>query len=186
MIGNSLAGIYGTGAPPIPPSSFESIATVTAAGGETSLSFGSISADYKSLQIRILSRRTTGTTAIVQVQFNSDTASNYWWHYISGDGATAAATNSGAATTSMRTFFMNSGTNVANQYGVGVIDILDYASTTKYKTLRSFGGNDQNATGRVSLTSGMWNSTAAVTSVEFSFLGDALAAGSTFALYGVK
>ena len=184
--GNSAYSAASNSVTPAVPSSYESIATTTAAGGETSITFSSIASTYKHLQLRILARRTTGINAIVQLQFNGDTASNYWWHILDGDGTTAAASNSGAATTAMRCFTMNSGTNLANQYGAGIIDVIDYASTSKYKTIRTFGGNDQNATGRVNLNSGMWNSTSAVTSIVVSFLGDALAAGSTFALYGIR
>jgi hypothetical protein len=169
------------------PTSFESIATFTAAGGETAFNFASIPSTYKHLQFRILSRRTTGINALVALQFNGDTGSNYWWHSIEGDGATVAANfGPSALTTRVQTFWMNPGTNLAGQFGGGIIDIHDYASTTKNKTVKSLGGGDANGAGKIGLFSGSWTNTSAITSVNVYFVGDAVVAGSTFALYGIK
>jgi len=188
MIGNSLAGIYGTGAPPIPPSSFESIATVTASGGETSLSFTSIASTYKSLQIRGLSRRAdSGTTISTDaLRFNSDTAANYTTHRLSGDGATATAGGNGGATEIV--FSRGAGaTATAGIFGAVIADIIDYASTTKYKTVRSLTGFDINASGsNIYLYSGAWLSTSAITSITIYANGNTIAAGETYALYGIK
>ena len=96
MIGNSLAGIYGTGAPPIPPSSFESIATATGTGSSGVITFSSIPSTYKSLQIRYMSKDTNASDGVLnpKIQFNSDTGNNYAYHELRGDG-TSATTNAG-------------------------------------------------------------------------------------------
>ena len=81
-----------------------------------------------------------------------------------------------------------SGTNYPAS-GVSIIDIHDYASTTKAKTVRSIGGFDDNATigiSRMQLSSGLWTQTTAISSLVFTFGGDALNAGSVFSLYGIK
>jgi hypothetical protein len=70
---------------------------------------------------------------------------------------------------------------------VAIIDIHDYASTTRNKTVRSFEGSDNNGTGDVTLVSGLWLNTAAVTSATVSVLGGInYAAGTTISLYGIK
>ena len=187
MIGNSLAGIYGTGAPPIPPSSFESIATETVgSGGTASITFSSIAADWTHLQVRALSRHTgSGVPNTTRVQLNGDTATNYSSHLLGGSGsaafATAASTiplfNAGAVAGSAAS---------ANVFGAFIMDILDYKNVSKYKTSRSLSGIDNNGSGEVGLVSGLWQNTAAVTSITiFAQSGD-LAEYSTFALYGVK
>jgi hypothetical protein len=181
---NNVVGLLGGAAPEV--GDYESIATYTATGGETAFNFTSISSSYKHLQFRILARRTTGINAVVALQFNGDTASNYWWHLLEGNGSTATSSAAGAAANRIQTFWINPSVNLADQYGAGVIDILDYANTNKNKTVRALGGGDANGTGKINLASGSWTNTAAITSVNVYFLGDAVTSGSSFALYGIK
>jgi hypothetical protein len=72
---------------------------------------------------------------------------------------------------------------------VGIIDIQDYVSTTKNKTVRSITGNNSNNvnTGYVSLASGLYRATTAITSISL-IDASAIAFGtsSTFALYGIR
>ena len=174
-------------------SSFDSIATATAAGGETSFTFSSIPSTYKHLQIRILYKDTYSTTAntqVTQLQFNGDTGTNYVYHYLQGNGTSATA---GGATGQTAAFVVNSGgTSAAGQtsiFGVGIADILDYASTSKNKTIRSIGGLNNNTTSTsiyLGLSSSLWLNTAAITSIKILPGNIAFAAGTTFALYGIK
>jgi hypothetical protein len=77
-------------------------------------------------------------------------------------------------------------TQLANTYGVIVIDILDYTNTNKYTTVRTLGGYDNNGSGAVALFSGLWLNTAAITSIQTGafFAGDDT--NSQLALYGIK
>jgi hypothetical protein len=166
-----------------PPNSYESIATVTVgAGGSATVSFTSIPATYTHLQIRSFSRIPTGGNNGL-LTFNSDTGANYATHLLYGDGASAAAIS-----------FINDnyiyGSRVStatSTYGVGVIDILDYANTNKFKTVRLLTGNDDNGSGIVSLNSGLWRSTSAITSITYTAQsGGTFAQYTQFALYGIK
>ena len=158
----------------------------TATGSVTSFTFSSIPSTYKHLQIRCLSRRDTGVSHVIALQFNGDTATNYWWHLLEGNGSTATSSSISSATNRVLTFWPNPSVNLAGQFGAGIIDIHDYASTTKNKTVRSFGGGDANGSGKINLTSGVWNSTSAINSIVISFVGDTVVTGTTFALYGMK
>ena len=182
---------------PATASSFESIATITAAGGETSLSFTSIPSTYKSLQMRWIakdSQTTINGAGPVYVTFNSDTASNYVYHQLNGNGTAAAATWSGGASGSigLRNALNRSYTGYTNIFGTGIMDIQDYTSTSKYKTTRTLTGVDANNAGQgggfdfgVGLQSGIWMSTAAITTIKVE-PGTCFVAGTTFALYGIK
>jgi hypothetical protein len=121
-------------------------------------------------------------------QFNSDTGNNYAYHILYGDGSSAAAYN-GSSTNVMRSYSVcSSSSSNTLIYGVGVIDILDYKNTNKYKTLRHLGGYDRNGAGELNLASGLWQSSNALTSIKFT-LSEATAnyeVGSQFALYGIK
>ena len=189
MIGNIAAGLFGVGVTPS-TSSYESIATVSVGSAQSSIVFSSIPSTYKHLQIRYLARsaRTTSTGATMLVQFNSDTGNNYAYHILYGDGATPTAYN-GSTTNVIRSYSVASSSSSNTQtYGVGVIDILDYGSTSKYKTLRHLGGYDRNGSGEINLASGLWQSTSAISTITLT-LAEATAnyeTNSTFALYGIK
>ena len=191
MIGNSLAGIYGTGAPPIPPSSFESIATATGTGSSGVITFSSIPSTYKSLQIRYMSKDTNASDGILnpKIQFNSDTGNNYAYHELRGNGT---VTDANAGDSYSGVLIMGSSlreSSASSIMGVALVDILDYASTTKNKTVRYISGTDTNggAVGqRISLGSGLWINTDAVTLISINADVSNFTTTSTFALYGVN
>jgi hypothetical protein len=72
-------------------------------------------------------------------------------------------------------------------FGAIVLDVLDYANTSKNKTLRSFFGHDRNGTGEIGFDSSLWMKTEEIKSIRFSIVGGSnFVANSSFALYGVK
>lgn len=149
----------------------------------TSVTFNSIPQTYASLQVRFIAKNNSAAGALPVFNFNNDTGSNYAYHYLTGNGSAASA--SGVATTSYIQIY-DFPDNTANIFGAAIADIHNYASTTQYKTLRSFHGFDANGSGNVRIGSGLWMSTAAITSVKIDFQGDSYPAGCTFALYGMK
>ena len=169
--------------------SYESIATVTVgSGGSSSIEFTSIPATYTHLQIRGIGTCTRNIgTMDLNITFNSDTGANYSWHMIVGNGSAVDAYN-GTSTTYMKTMIYSLPT--ANVYGAGVIDILDYANTNKYKTVRSLNGCDNNAgttDSQMYFASGNWRSTSAITSITVkSLAGFNFTTASKVSLYGIK
>jgi hypothetical protein len=182
MIGNIAAGLYGIGVVPV-TSSYESIATVSVgSGGQSTISFTSISSSYKHLQIRYIARDTTGNENTI-IRFNSDTGNNYATHYLLGNGSSASA----GAASSNNFIYADILTYSATSYSAGVIDILDYGSSSKNKTVRTLAGIDLNGSGTVWLASGVWlNSSTAINSITLTLGSYAFAQNSHFALYGIK
>jgi hypothetical protein len=174
-----------------PSGAYDSIATTTVgAGGSSTITFSSIPATYTHLQLRYIARDTTAAVDVVGVvvRFNSDSGANYTRHYLLGDGGSVYA---GAATsrTSIVGGLVLGGGGPASVFSVGVIDILDYANTNKYKTYRVLTGVDTNGTsptGYVDFESALWLSTAAISSITFTLASGNYAQYSQFALYGVK
>ena len=165
----------------IPPNSYESIATVTVgSGGTSAVTFTSIPATYTHLQVRALGKDASIYGAIF-MRFNNDTASNYSRHGLYGDGSSPAAFGaSGAPYMNLLSTPVSSG-----GFGVGVIDVLDYTNTNKYKTIRSLNGWDNNGSGLVMLVSGNWRDTSAISRIDI--LSDStIGEYSSFALYGIK
>lgn len=174
------------------PNNFYSIATVTAAGGETSLTFSSIPSTYTHLQIRLISRQSSASVATgsIKLTFNGDNANNYPYHYLQGNGTSAVATGSSANAWIYLTDASQQNNATAGMFAAAIVDIIDYANTSKYKTTKYIAGGDANtATTNESMSvgSGVWMSTSAINSITLSVTGAVTyIAGSTFALYGVK
>jgi len=173
----------------LPSGAYDSIATTTVgATSVPSITFSSIPATYTHLQIRYLvkSARAGNTLDELNLRMNGDTGSNYAEHQVMGDGSTAQSQGVG----SQNNIEIGEGwcgtTTAGSQFGVGVIDILDYVSTSKYKTIRALGGLDMNGSGRVGLGSGLWMNTSAVTSLTFFAENANITQYSSFALYGIK
>ena len=190
MIGAITAGLFSDAGAPTSTNSFESIATVTVgSGGQSSISFSSIPSTYKHLQIRVLARSDRAVTwEGAWVCLNGDTAGTlYTRHLIDGDGATATA--SATVPTSGGTVPTNTpgASTTANVFGAGVVDILDYTDTNKYKTLRLLTGFDANGSGDLRFISGLWRNTNAVSSIVLNTQGGgSFVQYSSFALYGVR
>jgi hypothetical protein len=162
-------------------SSYESIATANGTGSSGTITFSSIPSTYTHLQVRAVAP--VGNYITGKLQFNSDTGSNYTRHTLLGNGSNAQATNSGASQT-----YIQLGLGRSSYPYAMVIDILDYANTNKYKTMRMLAGFDTNNTdgGEVCLESGLWMSTSAISTVTFGLTSGNYPTNAKFALYGIK
>lgn len=182
------------------PGSYESIATVdVGAGGSSTITFSSIPQTYTHLQIRMICKDSNGgsytqaisSAAPMYVRFNSDSGGNYASHQILGNGSAVTA----YGPTSITAFYVggtfsnsNAGTN--NMFAAAIIDILDYANTSKYKTGRVLSGFAQNAaaganSAGASFGSGLWMSTSAITSISLGAPANTFVQYSQAALYGI-
>jgi hypothetical protein len=167
---------------------FESISTVTVgAGGSSSISFTSIPATYSHLQVRVFARTNRADTLdYLQFNFNSDTASNYAYHFLEGGGSSIGPSSS-VTQPNVRHIYLPGANNLANVFGGFVTDILDYSNTSKNKTTRHLGAFDANGSGTCVVGSGLWMSTAAISSIQITPIsGNSFVQYSSFALYGIK
>jgi len=182
MIGAITAGLFSTGAAAGGGTAYESIATVTVGIlGASSIDFTSIPSTYKHLQVRGILRNTIASSTVL-LNLNSDTGANYARHRLSGDGSTATA----AAATGSTYAGIGDAPSTANTFYTTIIDILDYANTSKNKTIRNLYGYDLNGSGESGIRSNLWASTAAVTSLSFTLGANQFAQYSQLALYGIK
>jgi hypothetical protein len=177
---NNVVGLLGGAAPEV--GDYESIQTYTVgSGGQASITFSSIPSTYKHLQIRYIAATST-VNQNLQYTFNSDSSAVYANHRLLGDGSVVvadAATGNG---------FMSIGRSGQNStsFAAGVFDLLDYKDTNKFKTARTLYGTDGNGSGQVFFASGLWRSTAAVSTVTIVPASSNFAQYTNFALYGIK
>jgi hypothetical protein len=171
-----------------PDGAYDALATVTVpSGGVASITFAGIPNTYKHLQIRSMFRSgTAGSEDSVIMRFNGDSGNNYSYHFLFGNGSSANASAT-SSTSLIYPWAVPAASFLANSFGVQIIDLLDYANTTKNKTTRTLAGYDDNSTGgRIALTSGAWYNTSAVNSISITTGGSSIAQNSQFTLYGVR
>ena len=183
MIGAIVAGGLSAMTPPV-TNSYESIMTYTVgSGGQSTITFSVIPSTYKHLQLRVIGNVSTDSNMTMRLGNGSvDSGSNYSWHQLYGAGSGSGGAVSGANSTQM---YFASMTNGSNIFAASIIDILDYADTNKYKTVRGLDGYDANGSGVVDLASGSWRNTAAVDTIELKCAAN-FNQYSSFALYGIK
>lgn len=167
---------------------YVSIASANGTGSSDTITFSSISQIYTHLQIRIFAKGTgtgngVGTGSIII--FNGDTtATNYWRHGINAYGSGISSSNGND-----NAFWdiIGSSSGLTSMYASNVIDILDYTNTNKKTTVRSIVGEETNGSGVHSgPRSGLWNNTAAITSITLQSYGGNFTTASHIALYGIK
>lgn len=183
-----ILGILASAGGAAATASYESIATATGTGSSGTITFSSIPSTYTHLQVRGIFQDSLGYS-IIKIQLNGDTGSNYSWHRLFGEPSSSASGQaSGAATQSSISPGPNGGPTGTTEMGVAVIDLLDYASTSKYKTIKFFGGvaSTSSAYNYIALSSGLWQSTSATTSLTLFVTGANFTTTTTFALYGIK
>jgi hypothetical protein len=174
-----------------PFGAYDSLAAITVpSGGVVSIYFDGIPAGYKHLQIRttVKTTRTDSRNDDLMIRYNGDrSSSNYYNHQLYGTGASAGS--QAFAATGNSVAYIPGTLNNTNMMGVAIIDILDYASTTKCKTTRAIAGyNGVGSVGYAVLNSGGWFATpVAITSIDIAPNSlTSFAQYSTFELYGVK
>jgi hypothetical protein len=166
---------------------YEQIATTILSSSAASVTFDltGLGATYRHLQLRSTSNTTaTGVNATnLAARFNSDSGSNYAFHILFGDGSSVTS----AAATSSTSVSIGDMPNNTSIFGAAITDILDFASTTKNKTVRSqVGLHAPSSMIRTALRSGVWLSTSAITSITITSSSDSLKTGSRFSLYGIR
>lgn len=166
---------------------FELISTQLVTSPVSSITFSSIPATYKHLQIRATMRtdRSGSEDDLLTVRLNGDTGSNYASHLLYGTGSSVASTAS-TTQTYWRSLYTTGAGATANSFAAMSMDLLDYASTSKNTTMRALNGS--HSYNNIALASGLWMNTAAVTSVTFNMAITAtnFVSGCRFSLYGVR
>jgi hypothetical protein len=170
------------------PGDYERIATAFGTGSSAIITFSSIGAEYKHLQIRYTARAGSGGNNL-NVTFNGNTSAIYNTHRLTSNGTSRTSSGGSGSLNEIRIggAIANSGTGA--RPSVGIIDILDYADTSKAKTLKSIHGysdlSGQTPPGEVSLVSGMFNDTTAISSITLTG-PSSFQTMTRFSLYGIK
>jgi len=137
------------------------------------------------LQIRIVGK-STGLGRDIRLTFNGVSTATHSSHYLVGNSSVVGVlAQSNQAY--IRLYGHTSASTTANAFSASIVDILDYTSTNKNKTIRSISGQVDSAT-NIYLNSGQAPSSAAITSLSLvvNTSGDFYTTSSRFSLYGIK
>lgn len=157
---------------------YEPIATTTLGSAQSSVTFNSFSG-YTDLVIVINPGSTAGNID-GRLRFNSDTGTNYSLTCLRGNGTAASS----FAITNQSFIDLNSFATFDTTIRQNtIINIINYANTTTYKTLMV---RANNAAGGTDSTIALWRSTSAITALEIYASSANFVSGSTFTLYGIK
>jgi len=161
------------------PSTYQPIATTTVTNTSTiTVTFSSISSIYTDLVLICSMTAKSASSETMLMRVNSDTANNYSSTRLIGDGSTAASNR-----VSSNSYATISGGNTGTPDSMIIVNLMNYANTTTYKTFLSRFSQAANETdAAVSL----WRSTAAINSLVIQGTVGYLGNGSTFTLYGIK
>ena len=169
------------------PTTYEPIATTTLGSNVATITFSSIASTYTDLRIVLVGRTDRASTGndTVSLRFNSDTATNYSYTRLLGNGANASSSAATSLTSSVAGFLPRNN-NTSGIFGLVTVDVFSYAGSTN-KTYLSTTSADLNGSGDVASIVGLWRSTSAITSITFS-LGSTFQylTGTTATLYGIK
>lgn len=157
--------------------------TVTASGGDASVTFSSIPQTFTHLQLRIFAKGTNTAASNGWAWFKFNSASSGTSHSLWGDGANPNVASYVSVGSPNSILFPRT---TSTLMGIAIIDILDYTNTNKNKVARVLAGYDANGSGTVQLSSCTWADTTAISSIYLNPWDLAnFAQGSRFDLYGI-
>ena len=166
----------------------EAIATQYLEADAATVTFGSIPASYEHLQLRASLRSTETVYAMaLKINFNGDTGANYSNHRMSGATSSATAYAQTGAVVIPIWDGMHGSSLPAGEYSTFILDIPDYANTNKNTTCSFMAGSALLHTDRrVQFGSGLWDNTAAITTILFTPNAGSFSRGCEFTLYGLN
>ena len=161
---------------------YEKIATTTLGSANNSITFSSIPSTYTDLRV-VIAPKAAATVYYMACQFNGDTATNYSFTSLYGDGSSAVSSRN-TSQTEIGIIWFNGATTTIPAFAT--IDVFSYAGST-FKTILGTNSADNNGSGTVERNVGLWRSTSAITSIKLfdTSVGRQMATGTTATLYGI-
>jgi len=166
----------------------EAIATTYLEADATSVTFSSLGS-YEHLQIRasLKTSRAASVHDALRVTFNSDTGNNYSYHWMMGDSTNETAGHLAGGRLDLQQFTAEGTTTPASEFCTTIVDILDYRNASKNTSVMYACGFGGASFPRVTFGDGLWDDTAAVTSIILDQESSPnFVRGSVFTLYGLN
>lgn len=158
----------------------QAIGFVELTAAQAAIEFTSIPQDGTDLYVLVSAREATTNNLAIQITFNG-LSTNRSSRFLFGTGSSASS-----ASNSELVMYVAAQVRTANTFGNGSIYIPNYASTTTAKSVSIDAVEEDNGTSAYQMiNAGLWNSTAAITTLRLAPSGGNFAAGSTATLYKI-
>lgn len=172
----------------MPTATFDLISTVTVGTATSTVTFSGLTSTYNHYRIWAMPRLTTLSDNIV-LRLNSDATSKYTaLNRGAEQGGSPAEGVVNTAITNINLNYNSGGQGLYTDTGAGslIVDILDASNTNWFKTVHSYlSTKDSAAAGGLTISSGNYASTNAVTAINIVHTNTNFAVGSVFSLYGL-
>ena len=153
------------------------IATTTLGSAASTITFSSIPATYTDLRLTLTGTSTSVSTFLLR--YNSDTATNYSFTSIYGNGSSAAS----EAPTNLTAVQMSIEFD-ATLTTFAAFDVFSYAGNTNKTTLIEC-SRDRNGSGFVLREVALWRNTSAINRIDITTNSSTWKIGTTATLYGI-
>jgi len=159
------------------------------ASSAASVTFSAIPATYTDLVLRLsLRTNNSGLNDSLSMIINSDTATNYSFRWLRGNGAAASSSSATSASAfSSNAGGVNGDTSTANTFGSIELYIPSY-TVSQNKPFSLMGVGENNATtAYMNPIAALWSNTSTITQLNFTPVsGTSFLSGSSFYLYGIS
>lgn len=164
--------------------SFYKIASIDPGSTQATVSFTSIPATYKHLELSFFVKNSLTQQQSVILRFNGDANTNYAWTYTYLQASASVGGNGALSANSIQIGH----TNLVTSYWIAKVVIPEYTHTGMLKQVRGEFSHDPQSTGQVyAFMGGVWNSTAAINRIDLlTGGGDSFTSETRIALYGVS
>ena len=164
---------------------YQLIASNTLSSSAASVTFSSIPTTYTDFVLRVSARDSADTpVSALSVRFNSDTATNYSFTRLDGDGS-AASSGRSSNSTAIGQALIEPSTYTANTFGSFELYIPSYTASQN-KPSGFFGVTENNAaSAEIRAAAFLWRHTAARSTISMTAPNN-IVSGSSFFLYGTK
>jgi hypothetical protein len=156
-------------------------------GNSAGTTFSNIPQTYQDLMLVL---NGGGTRAVANdhllMAINTDTSSNYSYTYIQADGSAASSVRGTAGAFAVLFNCYSGSLSTVGTYGSGILHILDYTNTNKFKTILGKAGIDLNTSGYLTSTVNLYKANTNSITNLYCITYTNLLPGSTLTLYGVR
>lgn len=160
------------------PATYEPIATTTLGSAASTITFSSIPSTYTDFRLVLVTMGTAAGT--LYFRLNSDTGTNYSNTRVNGNGSTASS----AQSSNYPRMDINGTDATKRNVSFSTVDFLSYTGSTN-KTMLIQESHDENGSGYVHHSVGLWRNTGAITRIDLNIDGTTFASGTTATLYGI-
>ena len=158
------------------------IQSITLSSNANTITFSSIPQDGTDLILLTSLRATSDTLQKARARFNNVSTSIYKIAYIQDSNGSFSAN----LYTDTYCFIAGAGSNLSSGvFGTNKLHIMDYTNSSYKKPVHGQGASQDGSTRYSYLTGTVFDTTAAITSLEISFNSNQIASGSTASLYSI-